>query len=73
MTVDLNDPMAVAKASAEAMWKNDRASQNLGMALDHVALGICYRSWTSIAVSASTPGDRRWPWVFSAPSPGRTP
>jgi len=46
MTVDLNDPLAVAKASAEAMWKNDRASKNLGMTLDHVAPGTATVSFT---------------------------
>jgi acyl-CoA thioesterase len=33
------DPQAVAEASAEAMWRNDAASQGLGMRLLRVAPG----------------------------------
>lgn len=31
--------LALAKAAADAMWANDRASRDLGMALDYVAPG----------------------------------
>ena len=34
-----DDPQAIAEASAAAMWKNDRASRSLGMALVDVGPG----------------------------------
>lgn len=46
MSVDLADPTAVAIASAEAMWKDDRASQELGMRLDNVDVGSATISFT---------------------------
>ncbi|SFT78245.1 hydroxyphenylacetyl-CoA thioesterase PaaI [Mesorhizobium sp. YR577] len=39
MTVDFDDPAALATASAAAMWRDDSASQHLGMVLEHVAAG----------------------------------
>ena len=39
MSVDLADRLAVAKASAAAMWQDDNASQQLGMTLDEVGVG----------------------------------
>ena len=39
MTINMSDPQAVAIASAEAMWRDDRASRQLGMELEHVAPG----------------------------------
>lgn len=38
MTVDA-DGAALAHACAEAMWREDRASQGVGMAIEHVARG----------------------------------
>jgi len=35
----VTDPHALARACAEAMWAEDRASTGLGMRLDHVAPG----------------------------------
>lgn len=35
----MSDALAVAKACAEAMWANDKASQALGMAIEDVAPG----------------------------------
>lgn len=46
MSVDLADPTAVAIASAEAMWQDDRASQQLGMRLDKVGVGSATVSFT---------------------------
>lgn len=39
MTINMSDAKAVAIASAEAMWRDDRASQHLGMELEHIAAG----------------------------------
>lgn len=39
MSAGTGDPTAVAQASAEAMWRDDRASRHLGMVLEHVAPG----------------------------------
>jgi acyl-CoA thioesterase len=39
MSVDFADPLAVAKASAAAMWRDDNASRQLGMSLDDVGVG----------------------------------
>jgi acyl-CoA thioesterase len=41
-------PEELARAAAEAMWANDRATQNLGMTLDGVAPG---RATISLAVT----------------------
>jgi acyl-CoA thioesterase len=46
MSVDFADQLAVAKASAEAMWRDDRATQHLGMTLDHIAQGEATISFT---------------------------
>ncbi|HEV2507119.1 MAG TPA: hydroxyphenylacetyl-CoA thioesterase PaaI [Mesorhizobium sp.] len=46
MTIDMSDPVAVAIASADAMWRDDRASQHLGMQLEHVAPGEATVSFT---------------------------
>lgn len=35
----MDDPAALARACAEAMWRDDRASRDVGMALEHVAPG----------------------------------
>jgi acyl-CoA thioesterase len=42
----VNHPMAVSRASAAAMWANDKASAGLGMALEHVAAGRARLSMT---------------------------
>lgn len=34
-----HDPAALARACGEAMWHDDRASQSLGMAIEHIAPG----------------------------------
>jgi len=46
MSVDLADPLAVARASAAAMWADDNASQQLGMSLDDVGVGTATVSFT---------------------------
>ncbi|MCG7505914.1 hydroxyphenylacetyl-CoA thioesterase PaaI [Mesorhizobium retamae] len=46
MTINMSDPQAVATASAEAMWRDDRASRLLGMELEHVAPGEATVSFT---------------------------
>lgn len=46
MTIDMSDPKAVATASAEAMWRDDRASRHLGMELEHVGPGEATVSFT---------------------------
>jgi acyl-CoA thioesterase len=40
------DPQALARACAEAMWEGDRASAGLGMVLEHVAPGEARLSMT---------------------------
>ena len=35
----MSDAVALARACAEAMWRDDKASQGLGMRLDHVGPG----------------------------------
>lgn len=42
----MNDPDTLARRCAEAMWKDDAASQGLGMVLDHVAAGASRLSMT---------------------------
>ena len=42
-------PQELAEASARAMWNEDRASQRLGMRLDHVAPGAATLSMTVTA------------------------
>ena len=39
-------PLELARASAEAMWREDRASRGLGMSLDHIAPGEATLSMT---------------------------
>lgn len=39
-------PQELAEASAQAMWDNDRASQHLGMQIDHIAPGQATLSMT---------------------------
>jgi acyl-CoA thioesterase len=39
-------PQELAKASAQAMWNDDSASQRLGMVLDHIAPGHATLSMT---------------------------
>lgn len=41
-----SDPHAMAKACAEAMWQNDRASKGLGMQIQRVAPGEAVISMT---------------------------
>jgi acyl-CoA thioesterase len=38
-SVNRNDPHALAKACADAMWTHDRASKGLGMSLERIAPG----------------------------------
>ena len=40
------DPDVLAQACADVMWTDDRASQQLGMTLDHVAAGTATLSMT---------------------------
>ena len=49
MSLDFSDPVAVARASAEAMWEKDLASRNLGMSLDAVGPGEATLSLTVTA------------------------
>lgn len=39
-------PDALARACADVMWRDDQASQRLGMTLDHVAAGVATVSMT---------------------------
>src|SRR5262245_66034914 len=46
MSNPFDDPEALAEACAAAMWKNDHASQALGMTLEHIAPGAAAISFT---------------------------
>jgi acyl-CoA thioesterase len=46
MSIDFNDRQQLAEAAAAAMWGNDRATQHLGMQLDHIAPGEATVSFT---------------------------
>lgn len=49
MSLDFSDPVAVARASAAAMWEKDLASRSLGMSLDAVGPGEARLSLTVTA------------------------
>jgi acyl-CoA thioesterase len=49
MSLDFSDPVAVAHASAAAMWDKDLASRSLGMSLDTVGPGEATLSLTVTA------------------------
>ena len=49
MSLDFSDPLAVASASAAAMWEKDLASRSLGMSLDAVGPGEARLSLTVTA------------------------
>lgn len=49
MSLDFSDPLAVARASAAAMWEKDLASRSLGMSLDAVGPGEAQLSLTVTA------------------------
>lgn len=40
------DAETLARACAEAMWRDDRASQSVGMAIEHVAPGAAHLAMT---------------------------
>ncbi|MGX8013628.1 hydroxyphenylacetyl-CoA thioesterase PaaI [Mesorhizobium sp. ORM8.1] len=65
MTVDRNDPLAVAKASGAAMWKNDRASCHLGMTLEDVAPGKATLSLTVSEVMTNGHGICHGGYIFT--------
>jgi acyl-CoA thioesterase len=59
------DPHEVARACAEAMWAEDRASQGLGMALEHVAPGEARLAMTVRADMVNGHGTMHGGFIFA--------
>ena len=59
------DADALARASAEAMWRDDRASAGLGMRLDHVAPGLARLSLTVSEAMVNGHGVCHGGFIFS--------
>ncbi len=55
---------ALAEACAQAMWKDDRASQNLGMRIEHVAPGEATLAMTVTSVMANGHGLCHGGYIF---------
>ena len=62
-------PQDLAEASAQAMWNDDSASQQLGMVLDHIAPGQATLSMT--ITDAMSNGHGNWPASWASPVPRR--
>lgn len=58
-------PQELAEASAAAMWKNDTASQQLGMTLDHVSPGGAALSMTVTEAMANGHGTAHGGFIFA--------
>jgi acyl-CoA thioesterase len=58
-------PQELAEASANAMWKDDSASQRLGMTLDHVAPGEATLSMTILEAMANGQGNCHGGYIFA--------
>lgn len=58
-------PQELAQASADAMWKNDHASQNLGMTLDHIAPGEATLSMTITEAMSNGQGNCHGGYMFT--------
>jgi acyl-CoA thioesterase len=60
-----SSPDELARACAEAMWNDDRASRHLGMALDGVAPGTARVSLTITADMANGHGSCHGGYIFT--------
>ena len=58
-------PQELAEASAEAMWRDDLASQRLGMTLDHIAPGVATLSMTLTDFMSNGHGKCHGGFLFS--------
>jgi acyl-CoA thioesterase len=58
-------PQELAEASANAMWKDDSASQRLGMTLDHIAPGEATLSMTILEVMSNGQGNCHGGYIFA--------
>lgn len=58
-------PDEIARACAEAMWKEDRASQNLGMTLTHIAAGEATMEMTVTDVMTNGHGSAHGGYIFT--------
>ena len=58
-------PQELAEASARAMWKDDLASQRLGMSLDHIAPGQATLSMDIIAEMSNGHGNCHGGYIFT--------
>jgi acyl-CoA thioesterase len=61
----VSDAHAVARACAEALWAQDRASQDLGMTLEHVAPGEARLAMTVTAAMANGHGQCHGGYIFT--------
>ena len=58
-------PQELAEASAKAMWDLDRASQQLGMAIDHIAPGQATLSMTVTEAQTNGHGNGHGGYIFT--------
>ena len=58
-------PQELAEASANAMWKDDSASQRLGMIIDHIAPGEATLSMTILEVMSNGQGNCHGGYIFA--------
>lgn len=58
-------PAELAEACAEAMWKDDRATQRLGMRIEHVAPGAATLSMTITADMTNGHGSCHGGYIFT--------
>lgn len=58
-------PQQLAEASAKAMWDLDRASQHLGMAIDHIAPGQATLSMTVTEAQTNGHGNGHGGYIFT--------
>lgn len=58
-------PQELAEASARAMWRDDAASQQLGMSLDHIAPGQATLSMTITEAMSNGHGNCHGGYLFT--------
>lgn len=58
-------PQELAEASARSMWKDDAASQKLGMSLDHVAPGEAVLSMSVTEAMSNGHGNCHGGYIFT--------
>lgn len=58
-------PEQIAQACADAMWRTDHASQNLGMQIEHIAPGDATLSMTLTKIMANGHGNCHGGYIFT--------